>query len=87
LNVWQERQFIVLHGYWKATGLPLCPLINFGKSRLEIKRVAHGLWTTSYHLRNLRISASYLRINLFLPDTADGLGVETGIRRATASPN
>ena len=29
--------------YLKATGLPLCLLFNFGKSRLEIKRVAHGL--------------------------------------------
>ena len=27
----------------KATGLRLCLLLNFGKSRLEIKRVAHGL--------------------------------------------
>ena len=26
----------------KATGLKLCPLPNFGKPRLEIKRVAHG---------------------------------------------
>ena len=29
--------------YLKATGLPLCLLLNFGKSRLEIKRVANGL--------------------------------------------
>ena len=29
--------------YLKATGLRLCLLLNFGKSRLEIKRVAHGL--------------------------------------------
>ena len=29
--------------YPKATGLQLCPLLNFGKPRLEIKRVAHGL--------------------------------------------
>jgi GxxExxY protein len=29
--------------YLKATGLQLCLLLNFGKSRLEIKRVAHGL--------------------------------------------
>ena len=27
----------------KATGLRLCLPLNFGKSRLEIKRVAHGL--------------------------------------------
>jgi GxxExxY protein len=29
--------------YLKATGLQLCLLLNFGKLRLEIKRVAHGL--------------------------------------------
>src|ERR1700732_4000356 len=29
--------------YLKATGLRLCLLFNFGKSRLEIKRVVHGL--------------------------------------------
>ena len=29
--------------YLKATGLPLCLLLNFGKPRLEIKRVANGL--------------------------------------------
>ena len=29
--------------YLKATGLPLCVLLNFGKPRLEIKRVVHGL--------------------------------------------
>src|SRR6202046_2761727 len=28
--------------YLKATGLRLCLLFNFGKSRLEIKRVVHG---------------------------------------------
>ena|ERR1039458_2117001 len=28
--------------YLKATGLRLCLLLNFGKSRLEIKRVVHG---------------------------------------------
>jgi len=27
----------------KATGMPLCLLLNFGKSRLEIHRFAHGL--------------------------------------------
>jgi GxxExxY protein len=27
----------------KATGLQLCLLLNLGKPRLEIKRVAHGL--------------------------------------------
>jgi len=29
--------------YLKAIGLRLCLLLNFGKPRLEIKRVAHGL--------------------------------------------
>ena len=29
--------------YLKATGLHLCLLLNFGKPRLEIQRVAHGL--------------------------------------------
>ncbi len=29
--------------YLKATGLRLCLLLNFGKPRLEIKRVVHGL--------------------------------------------
>jgi len=29
--------------YLKATGLHFCLLLNFGKPRLEIKRVVHGL--------------------------------------------
>ena len=29
--------------YLKATGLRFCLLLNFGKPRLEIKRVVHGL--------------------------------------------
>jgi GxxExxY protein len=29
--------------YLKATGLHLCLLLNFGKSRLEIQRIVHGL--------------------------------------------
>jgi GxxExxY protein len=29
--------------YLKATGLRLCLLLNFGKPRLEVKRVANGL--------------------------------------------
>ena len=29
--------------YLKATGLRLCLLLNFGKPRLEIKRVVHAL--------------------------------------------
>jgi GxxExxY protein len=29
--------------YLKATGLQLCPLLNFSKPRLEIKRVVYGL--------------------------------------------
>ena len=28
--------------YLKATGLRFCLLLNFGKSRLEIRRLAHG---------------------------------------------
>lgn len=29
--------------YLKGTGLHLCLLLNFGKPRLEIRRIAHGL--------------------------------------------
>ena len=29
--------------YLQSTGLRLCLLLNFGKPRLEIKRVAHDL--------------------------------------------
>ena len=29
--------------YLKATGLHLCLLLNFGKSRLEVKRIVRGL--------------------------------------------
>jgi GxxExxY protein len=29
--------------YLKASGLQLCLLLNFGNSRLEIQRIAHGL--------------------------------------------
>lgn len=29
--------------YVKASGLPLCLLLNFGNPRLEIKRVVNGL--------------------------------------------
>jgi hypothetical protein len=34
----------------KATGLRLCLLLNFGKPRLEIKRVAHGVSAAPDHL-------------------------------------
>ncbi len=34
----------------KATGMPLCRLLDFGKSRLEIHRFAHGLCSRSVHL-------------------------------------
>ena len=33
--------------YLRATDLRLCLLLNFGKPRLEIQRVAHGLWRRS----------------------------------------
>ena len=37
--------------YLKATGLQLCLLLNFGKPRLEIRRVANRLQSTPPHLR------------------------------------
>ena len=37
------RRVMQCTNYLKATGLRLCLLLNFGKPRLEIKRVAHGL--------------------------------------------
>ena len=40
LNGEQTAQCI---NYLKATGLHLCLLLNFGRSRLEIHRVAHDL--------------------------------------------
>ncbi len=43
--------------YLKATGLPLCLLLNFGKPRQEIKRVVQGLRTARNHLRVLRASS------------------------------
>ena len=36
--------------YPKATGLHLCLLLNFGKSRLEIHRIAHGLCSRTVYL-------------------------------------
>jgi GxxExxY protein len=38
-----EAHRIQCVNYLKATGLRLCLLLDFGKSRLEIKRVANGL--------------------------------------------
>jgi hypothetical protein len=43
--------------YLKATGLALCLLLNFGKPRLEIKRVVRGLWTARNYLRVPRASS------------------------------
>jgi GxxExxY protein len=42
--------------YLKATDLQLCLLLNFGKPRLEIKHVAHGLLRAPVHLGVLRAS-------------------------------
>ncbi|HUD59037.1 MAG TPA: GxxExxY protein [Acetobacteraceae bacterium] len=36
--------------YLKATGLHLCLLLNFGKPRLEIQRIAHSLDAARCHL-------------------------------------
>ena len=52
--------------YLKATGLQLCLLRNFGKPRLEIKRVAHGISTAPNHLRVLRASPFCICAKLFL---------------------
>ena len=38
-----ELHWMQCTNYLKATGLPLCLLLNFGKPRLEIKRVVRGL--------------------------------------------
>jgi site-specific DNA-cytosine methylase len=35
--------YYVAHAYLKATGLHFCLLLNFGKPRLEIKRVVRDL--------------------------------------------
>jgi GxxExxY protein len=42
-SAWDEGHRAQCVNYLKASGLPLCLLLNFGKSRLEIKRVANGL--------------------------------------------
>jgi GxxExxY protein len=38
-----DAHHMIFTNYLKATDLRLCLLFNFGKSRLEIKRVVHGL--------------------------------------------
>ncbi len=43
--------------YPQPTGLPFCLLFNFGKPRLEIKRVVRGLRAAPNHLRVLRASS------------------------------
>jgi GxxExxY protein len=42
-SAWDEGHRAWCLNYLKATGLQLCLLLNFGKSRLEIKQVANGL--------------------------------------------
>jgi GxxExxY protein len=42
-SAWNEGHRAQCVNYLKASGLQLCLLLNFGKSRLEIKRVANGL--------------------------------------------
>jgi hypothetical protein len=42
--VWNRQNRLSQQVYYlKATGLRLCLLLNFGKPRLEIKRVVNGL--------------------------------------------
>ena len=42
-SAWDEGHRAQCVNHLKASGLQLCLLLNFGKSRLEIKRVANGL--------------------------------------------
>jgi len=42
-SAWDEGHRAQCVNYLKASGLKLCLLLNFGRSRLEIKRVANGL--------------------------------------------
>jgi GxxExxY protein len=46
----------------KATGLHLCLLLNFGKSRLAIQRIAHDLWNPS-------VSSACIGVHRSLPRT------------------
>jgi GxxExxY protein len=41
-SAWGEGHRLRCVNYPKASGLQLCLLLNFGKPRLEIKRVANG---------------------------------------------
>jgi GxxExxY protein len=43
VKVLEDAHRMQCTNYLKATGLRLCLLLNFGKPRLEIKRVVHGL--------------------------------------------
>jgi GxxExxY protein len=43
VNALDDAHRMQCTNYLKATGLRLCLLLNFGKPRLEIKRVVHGL--------------------------------------------
>ena len=38
--------------YLKAAGLPLCLLLNFGRPRVEIKRLVNGLQPNAVYLRS-----------------------------------
>ena len=42
-SAWDEAHRAQCLNYLKASDLRLCLLLNFGKSRLEIKRVANGV--------------------------------------------
>jgi GxxExxY protein len=43
VKVLQDTHRMQRTNYLKATGLRLCLPLNFGRPRLEIKRVVHGL--------------------------------------------
>ncbi|HEY1932599.1 MAG TPA: GxxExxY protein [Acetobacteraceae bacterium] len=43
VRTWDDGHRVQRTNYLRATGLQLCLLLNFGKPRLEIKRVVRGL--------------------------------------------